>query len=289
MSTRSRKWRYTLEYAGFRTLESIFRALPVEIASNISGSIWRRAGPRLRRHKRSLAHLRAAFPSASQGELEAIARQMWENLGRTFAESFHLPEIASHRIVVADEAVWRARAAGEGGWVVCSAHFSNWEIAVAGLARYGRRTAGVYQKISNPLVDARVRAMRSFLYPGGLYSKGDATAIRLAHRVREGDALAILADLRDHRGIDVDFFGRPAPTTAFPAALARRLNAPLFVGRVQRRAGVRFFLEMVEIRTPRTSDRDADVRAATMAIQRQLEDWIRADPGGWMWVHRRWG
>ncbi|HVB90097.1 MAG TPA: lipid A biosynthesis acyltransferase [Beijerinckiaceae bacterium] len=290
MVTFPKSWRYRLEYLGFRMLEALLRALPVETASAWSGAAWRRLAPLSSRHARALAQLRRALPAATEQERETIAREMWENLGRTFAESFHLPEIvASDRLVVADEAYWGARAAAEGGWVVCSAHVGNWEIAVAGLARYGRRTAGVYQKISNPLVDARVRAMRAFLYPGGLFPKDRAVAVKLVHRVRCGDALAILADLRDRTGVEVPFFGTPAPTTTFPAVIARRLGAPLFVGRVLRQPNVRFFLEMVEIPVPRTQDRDADVRAATLAVQRQLEDWIRADPGQWMWAHRRWG
>ena len=282
--------KHRLEYVGFRLAEVLVRALPLETASALSGALWRRLGPYSRRHRRALTQLARALPETSTERREAIAREMWDTLGRTFAETFRLADIVDgDKFILEREDYWRARAATEGGWVVCSAHFGNWEIAAGALRKIGRSTAGVYQKLSNPLVETRVRVMRDFLYPSGLFPKDARTGVRVLHSVRRGAALAILADLRDRSGLAVEFFGTPAPTHIFPALLARNLGAPLLVGRVRRLPGVRFALNIVEIAVPKTEDSEADVRVATEAVQRQLEEWIRADPGQWMWSHRRWG
>ena len=87
----------------------------------------------------------------------------------------------------------------------------------------------------------------------------------------------------------VPFFGMPAPTTKFPALLARTLDVPLLVGRVVRLPGVRFRGLIQRVDVPRTKDVEADILAATTTIQSTFEGWIRSEPGQWMWAHRRWG
>ena len=106
--------------------------------------------------------------------------------------------------------------------------------------------------------------------------------------VRGGGSLAVMADLREHKGIDAPFFGRPAPSTPFPALMARAIGVPLVAGRVLRTDGARFVVTAEIVPVPRTHDRDADVRQATEALQAVFERWIREAPGQWMWGHRRW-
>jgi len=68
---------------------------------------------------------------------------------------------------------------------------------------------GVYQNLSNPLVDKWLAEKRSPLYPGGLYGKSPATARALLRVARDGGYPAFFADQRAAHGIPVPFFGRP--------------------------------------------------------------------------------
>src|SRR6185437_8631324 len=95
--TVSKPFRYRLEYIGFRALQAAARALPLETASAASGLLWRLIAPRLRRQERALANLKLAYPELSGEERKRIAAAMWENLGRTFGESFHLEEIVAQK------------------------------------------------------------------------------------------------------------------------------------------------------------------------------------------------
>ncbi len=164
--------RYRLEDMAFVLAGFILTAMPIEAASWFSGRVWRFFGPRIgRRHGRALANLARAFPEKSEAERAAIALDMWENLGQTFAESFRLAELAaSHRVEMQSQDVFATMMPGDGR-VFCAPHQANWEIAVLAVtARAKARPAGVYQRLKNPLVDARVRKMRSFFHTGGLYS-----------------------------------------------------------------------------------------------------------------------
>ncbi len=78
--------RYRAEYFGFRLVGFGLASLPIETAAAVSGKVWRWVAPHLSRHKRALAHLALALPECPQGDRERIAGDMWENLGRTFAE-----------------------------------------------------------------------------------------------------------------------------------------------------------------------------------------------------------
>jgi KDO2-lipid IV(A) lauroyltransferase len=280
-----------LEYWGFRVVAAVFRTLPLETSSAVSGWIWRHVAPMLRRHRRALAHLQAAMPALTPAARETIIRDMWEVLGRNFAEAFQLDRIFADpdRLVLDLSPEVEALMRNHKAIVLVSLHLGNWEIAGISGVRAKLRLAGVYQKLKNPLVDAYVTGLREPFYPAGLFSKGHDTAPKLMRIARGGASIAILADLRDWRGVAVPFFGRPAPSTPFPALLAIKQNLPIVAGRVRRLPGVRFLVDAEAIPVQRTGDREADVAATTAAIQACFERWVRETPDQWMWAHRRWG
>jgi Kdo2-lipid IVA lauroyltransferase/acyltransferase len=280
--------RHRIEYIGFLLVAALIGALPLELASRWSGAGWRAIAPRLKRHRRAIANLTMAFPEKSADEREQIALAMWDNLGRTFAEFFHLEEIFRSDRVSLEQPERFEALRGKGAFVACSLHMGNWEIVSQAALLVGLRPAGVYQSLTNPLVDRRINQMRAPLYPGGLWSKSPRTAMKLLHYVREGGCVAFLADQREGRGILAPFFGRPAPSTPFPAVIARSVGVPVYLARVKRLAGVRFSIGMEEIEVPHTPDRNADVAATTRLIQAAFEQMVREAPQQWLWAHRRW-
>ena len=284
-----KRLQYRLEYAAFRALAALCRALPLETASRLSGGGWRLVAPRLRRHARALGNLRLAFPEKSEAEREAIAHAMWDNLGRTFAEAFHAADLFTSDRIIVDNPAALAAFLARGGGVVCAPHLGNWELIAAAAVRGGANAAGTYQKIKNPLVDAYVLSLRLARHPGGLFAKSPAMPRKALRHVSKGGVLFIAADLRNAQGLPVPFFGRPAPSTLFPAMIARSVGAPLAVSCVVREGEARFRLKFETIDVPSSQDRGADIAAATALVQAAIERFVRAHPGQWMWAHRRWG
>lgn len=286
----SRRLRYGFEYLCFRTAGLILRSLRLETASWLSGALWRRAAPFSPRHGRALEHVALALPHKTEAERQGIVRDMWENLGRTFAEAFFLREIvAEGRITCENRDVLDAWVRRPGGKVACSAHLANWELAVAAALPEGLALWSIFQRLKNPLVDDRLHAMRSFLYGGGLVAKAAGVPRQFLRIVRDGGAVATLADLRDYTGVSVPFLGRPAPTTTFPALLAVSAGSPVLVCCMRRLPGVRFVQSYSLVTLPDSGDRAADIVAVTAAIQADLGAFIGAWPEQWMWAHRRWG
>src|SRR5260370_426011 len=120
--------------------------MPVETASAFSGWLWRHLAPLSRRHPRALRHLRLALPELSEAERQRIARASWENLGRVFAEAFHLREIAeSDRVVIEPIETMRSLAASGVPTVICAPPLANLEVTVVGLLRLPHRANPVPQ------------------------------------------------------------------------------------------------------------------------------------------------
>ena len=287
---RLRDLRERIEFAGFRLHAAVIGALPLDTAIRLSGAIWRRIAPFNRRHVRALRHLTESLPGLPPAEAERIIRAMWGHLGMTVAEAIRLEEIAAipGRIELTPQAKADVAQAKAGAAVFVSLHLGNWEAATLPLAQAGVNIAGVYQEIQNARVEAFIAAKRRGFYPGGLFSKGLETVRAITRHIRSGAAVAILADLRDMRGVSVPFFGRGAPSTTFPALLARRFGAPLIAGRVLRTGPGRYQIDTSRIEVPQTADREADILQATANIQACFEAWIRETPVQWMWAHRRW-
>ena len=281
--------RYRGEYAAFRLAGALFSSLSIETASNLCGKLWRAIAPLTHRHGRALRHLRAAYPEKTDAELDRIARDMWEILGRTFGEFFHLDEIRANRVIAENPELLLTGEAADKGFVACGAHQANWEASAIAVPRRPVELASVYQRIKNPYVDAFVLSRRAAIYPGGLFEKGAATGRKLMRHLRNGGAVGLLADLRDNQGHPVPFFGRPAPSSTFPAVMARTMETPMFLLCIAREPGVRFRVRFERVETPRTDDRDADIRAITANLHAAIEASVRLHPEQWMWAHRRWG
>ncbi len=284
----SKDLRYRLEHIVFRAAQAAATSLPLEFVSSTSGSAWRVIAPRLHRQERALANLKLAFPELSEAERKRIAAGMWENLGRTFGESFHLKDLVAQKRVRFEPMEQLEEIIRGGPCVVCGLHLGNWELVAYASRLMGAEFTGVYQRLSNPLVDEETRKLRAFLYEGGLLPKTPVTARALMKAARSGGYPAFLADLRDDNGAAVPFFGRPALATVFPALLARKTGLPLYAGAAFREPKVRFVIRGARVEVPHTDDHAADAIAGTAALHAQFEAFIRQAPEQWMWAHRKW-
>jgi KDO2-lipid IV(A) lauroyltransferase len=122
-----------------------------------------------------------------------------------------------------------------------------------------------------------------------MFPKGAQGArLALAH-VIAGGSLGLLVDQKMNDGIAVPFFGRPAMTAPAAAQFALRFGLPLVPIRVQRLgpARVRLICEPA-LEVPLSGNRQADVLALATAMNATVERWVRAEPGAWLWLHKRW-
>jgi KDO2-lipid IV(A) lauroyltransferase len=292
-----RDLRYRLEYCALRLIAGLVRAVPIDVAVDVSAKAWRAIARHDRRHKRALANLAIAFPEKSEAEREAIALAMWANLGRVMAETMVIDRIIQDpsRIEIVSATMFDRYRGKAGAAIGVTLHLGNWELAVWPLTESGKNPAAIYRSVKNPYVDRYLRWLRRDLYPGGLLGKGrnveetQTVARLIMDFVRQGGRLGIVCDLHDRGGIPVPFFGKPAPSVAAPALIARRVGARIWMARCLRVGQQsRFKIEIKELKVPRTANQADDVRWITAAMQSQFEAWVRETPEQWMWSNRRW-
>ena len=105
-----------------------------------------------------------------------------------------------------------------------------------------------------------------------------------------GHAVGLASDVRLDAGEPLPFFGHDMPANTVPARLALRYGCELIATRAERLPGGRFRITMlppVRAEDPTASDAD-QARNMTAQLNRTFESWIRATPGEWMCLARRW-
>ena len=271
---------------------TLFRVIPIDIASAIGGSISRTIGPFLKVSKRATDNLRLAFPEKSESEIITIVRGMWDNLGRLAAEYPHLC-----KFVVDDEDSRVEYIGGEhidllkkngNSAIFFSGHIGNWELLSLGAIKHGITVDRVYREANNRLVEWLYKSGRAAV-KGALIPKGPTGARALLKSLKGGRHLFMLIDQKMNDGIPSPFFGRDVMTAPALAELALRYDCPLIPTRITRLGGARFRLTIFPpIKLIRTDSHQADVAANMDQVNALIEKWVRDKPEQWLWLHNRW-
>lgn len=283
---------YAAEYALFRGVMGLFRALGLKNASNLGGWLARKIGPKLPVTRRARRAMTASFPDMAEADRERYIVEMWDNLGRTFAEYAHLDKFWAlkdgARIELAGEE--NARAAmkkGKGGLFV-SGHCGNWELMPRCIADIGEKGTLVYRPPNNPWVDAWISKQRRIGLPT-VAAKGADGARAIVRTLKENAFLAMLVDQKMNEGISVPLFGRPAMTPTGAPSLSLRHRAPIVPAWCERLPDQRFKITVYpEIAFPNTGDRDKDIYEIALALNQFIEARVRENPANWLWLHSRW-
>lgn len=275
--------RYALEAALAHAVYGIFSVMSLDRASATGGAIMRWLGPKLKRtHKVVLPQLAMAFPEKTDTECYKIACDMWENIGRVFAEYSHLDDIMSRVTVVGREHLDAARDSGQPVLFV-TGHIGNWELSSISVQSAGIDLNVVYRAPNNPWVEKLLQRARRAGATGGLIRKGAVGARQILTVMREGKSIGILVDQKLSGSPRVPFFGRPAQTASSVYVFASKFNARVHYVRIERLAGAHFRATIGP-----AVDIGNDQQAYLTAMNAELESWIRVHPAQWLWTHRRW-
>jgi len=281
-----------------RVLFAALRALGPDRAADLGGWLARNIGPLLRVQRVTLDNIRQAFPELPEAEHRRIAREAWDNLGRTACEYVHMDRIWDFdvarpnqgRIQISPEFVERFLALRDDGKpaLIFAAHLANWELPAIAAAKHGLDAAVLYRMPNNAAVGRDIVRLRSGSM-GRLIPTNVAAPIRMLEALDEGLHVGMLIDQRFSRGPKVRFFGRETPSNPLLARLARRFDCPVHGARAIRLPNGRFRLELTEaIELARDDAGRVDVDAATAQLNGIVEGWVREHPGQWLWMHRRW-
>lgn len=239
-------------------------------------------------------NLKIAFPDWSDEQREKAIRGMLRQVGWMIGEFSQFPKYTRariERIVVIDGAENFAAAQRRGrGVLFLTGHMSAWELAPFAHAMYGHPLHFLVRPVTNRRVDELVNRYRCL--SGNQPIEKNRSARAILKVLGAGGTVGILSDHNTSldEGVFVNFFGVPASTTSGLARIALNTNAavvPAFLRWDEGTAKYRLqFGPAVEL--VRRGDDEADVRENTARFTGVIEDYVRAHPDQWLWVHKRW-
>lgn len=282
---------FRIEYVFVRILAAIFSSLPWKKCSAAGGALGVFASMLFRRRFRlTIENLSLAFPGKGGSEIKTIARQSWKNMGRTAAEfgkafSLDREELLKRCSIQNTQTMLSYLKAGK-GVIIHLGHIANWEVMGIVFGASGLEMCAIARRIKNPYVNTWVTVMRQRY--GGVVIPHKNPFFRSAKALKQGKILGILMDQNMPKGDTfLPFFGRQAATTPITALLSLKTGAPIFPLHVMRETdGITAVLEEPII--PSGECTNENVNALLARLNLKLEDWIRQDPGMWLWAHNRW-
>jgi KDO2-lipid IV(A) lauroyltransferase len=245
---------------------------------------------------RALGNLRRSFPEMPEAQRRVMARRSMQALcllGVEVLFTTRLIRIDSfHKYIeVSDnfrDAV-RLMLQREQGLIMLTGHYGNWEILGYMLATLGFPTVSIARPLDNPYVSEFVFGVRERTGQKIIAKKGATEEI-----VQVLDSHGTVGFIADQnagtKGLFVDFFGRKASTYKSIALLAMQYEVPVMIGYARRIDDrFRFELGVQDVIHPEDwKAQDDPLRYITQRYTKGIEDFVRKDPGQYLWVHRRW-
>ena len=248
--------------------------------------------PRLRRT--GDRNLRLAFPEKTSDERRRILQALYRHLGWLLAEFCQMPRYTRDqtRSFIRYEGLEHylaARNLGK-GVLVLTGHLGAWELSSFYHSLMGYPMSIVIRRLDNPLVDGLVNRIRC-LHGNQVLHKDDFARGLLA-AMKRGQTVGILMDtnMTPPQGAFVDFFGHSACTGSGLARVARRTGASVLPGfLLWEEATQQYVLRFgPALDLPISDDAEADALAHTALFTKVIEQYVRAYPEQWLWLHRRW-
>jgi KDO2-lipid IV(A) lauroyltransferase len=282
-----------LEYLAVRTLVALVRPMPFSLVDRCGAWLGTVVHAVDRAHRRvAERNVTAAFPARTAAERRHVVRGAFQHFGRLLFQLLKfstLPpsDMLSRVEFEGEEHVRFAYAQGKGVLFV-TGHFGFWELQAMVHALRLQPMTVLARALDNRPLNELLERMRTRTGNGVIYRQG--TIRRVMRLLQANGSVGILIDqhIQSRDAIYVDFFDRPAATTAVVAALALRTGAPvipLFALPIGAGRYRMIYEHSVEPPPPDTPNR---VHEFTQRCTDVLEMYVRRNPELWLWMHRRW-
>ena len=285
-----------LQYVALRVAAAALHCFPVDTnlrTARLIGSAMYRLD---RRHReRALGNLRRSFPEMSETCRARMAERSMQHLVMLGVEVLFTTRLIrldtySRYVTLANfRDTLGLLVDDRRGLILLTGHYGNWEVLGYVLATLGFPTTSIARPLDNPYISRYVFGVRERTGQRIIAKKGATTEVT---EVLDGrGAVGFIADQNaGTKGMFVDFFGRKASTYKSIGLLAMEYEVPVVIG-YARRLGDRFRFEVgvQDVIYPEDwKSQDDPLRYITQRYTKGIEDFVRKDPGQYLWVHRRW-
>lgn len=268
-------------------------SLPLKLAYRIAGFLSRIYYVFASRDRKAVTeNLEAIFPDRPDDEIANIRKELFRNFAKYLVDFFRFKKIDAEylkknirlkNLNYIDEVLAKGK-----GAILVTAHLGNWELGGVVISILGYPFLTVALPHKTKMVDDFFNAQRESkgmrVLPLGNAAKGCLKGLR------KNEVLALVGD-RDFagKGMEMDFFGKPAVFPIGPAALALQTKAKIIPGFMLRNADDSFGLIMNKpLEYVPSGDNQKDLREIIIRYKSIFEDYIRRYPQQWYMFRRFW-
>ncbi len=249
-----------------------------------------------RKHReRALANVQRSFPGISRERQEFLARRSLQELFLLIVEVLFTTRlirldtwaryIQMHQLEPVLEMLLRRKK----GMILITGHYGNFEVLGYVMAILGFATSSVARPLDNPYVSRWLFDVRQ-KHGQRIIDKRGATP-EVISVLDDNGVVGFVADQNaGSKGLFVDFFGRKASTYKSIGLLAMEYEVPIVVGYSRRLSDdFRFQMGVEDVIHPEDWKNQEDpLRYITQRYTKAIEDFVRAAPEQYWWLHRRW-
>ena len=287
--------KHIIEYIALRSFAWWFAILPYRGALALGWSLaW--IGFHIARFRRAEARERllTVFPDRPIRELDRIAWQSWLNLVFSTIEMLRMPDMTldwlrRHSDFGRALRLLKRHCESGRGAILALPHMGAWEMTGMICHLDGLPIFNIAARQKNPLVADFIDHLRANT---GIttVSRGAGTMRTTIRTLREGGILAILPDVRVHKGgLHLPFLGGTASLGKGMALFARHANVPILPVIVTRNGWAGHKVEMFDpVEPDPTLDKETDVERMTRTVVDRINRRIQQQPEQWFWFNKRW-
>lgn len=283
---------WMLETVFFSILILPLWLLPFKWASAVGAWLFQTIGVHLSVNRVARKNLAFVFPEYSEQKINEIIKGMWANMGRTFLEYLRLSQQdpfapdSNYNILGIEhiDAMIQDQKPG----LIMTIHQANWELGSFVAQRRGLKLAQVTRFLNNPIMRLIINGVHGSV-AHEIIPKGTKGAKRMIQVLQQGGHVSMMTDQKLNEGMPIPFFGKDAMTAVAIAKLALRFDCPLVPVQVIRRQGIACdVIFHAPLKFPQEGTADDKVITIMGQVNALIEQWVRAHPEQWFWVHRRW-
>ena len=267
----------------------IFKLLGPNLSSNLSGKIFEKIGPLFRSKKLIYSNIKRAMPNINDDKLKIIAKSMWNNYGRVFAEYIFIKDYRfgklTSNIKVIGEDILDEIVKSKKQVIFISGHLSNFELMAMRIEMSGVNLCAIYRPLNNIFLNKVIEKIRKKYICKNQVKKGIGGLKNLIAFKKKNFSTALMIDQRVTEGIFSNFFKKKASTTTIPAQLIKKFEIPVVPIYIERTKSINF---KITIEKPLIFEKDASIQFITDELNKILESMIVKKPEQWIWSHNRW-
>lgn len=240
-----------------------------------------------------LDNLKLAYPEKSEQWRISIGSQSLASMGQTLVEYLlsvsHKPTDMDKYFEFEDIHLLKEAQSRGKGVLILSMHVGNGDFGCIGLASAGLPMTLISKQFKSKWLNEAWFGLRKRL--GTKFIREEKSSFEILRALKSGERVIFVLDqfMGPPSGVETTFFGRKTGTAQGLAVFHQRTGAPVFPGYIVRKPdGKMRVIVGSEIVLEEQPSQAETISFMTQKYTDRIEEIVRAYPGQWMWLHKRW-